>query len=365
MLHRLEIQRILLQIQEETTDPKDYITLFKQAIYVADKHGDLGWGIDLRIMLIREERCSSACIESPLAFAWLLEQARLHPEQLSESEFLEEYEWMICSAYGNVAIPLEQVHAIAADLEQKLEHFNFSKRSYYYTMAGFAQHRGDYALGATYIAKAKEEPFDEVCNEVVAYDNEIESASRLGHFDEAIALMHQMEYKKLRDFSLPFETYVVMGYFMARKGDERASSYLAKAKEEFAQLSEVNSSLLYGLTRLIYALHLLGDEDRWGYYEIIAGWDIDAEDDLQLMLSRHMMFVLDQPEQKQLTLSPSVPFYQQEGWYDLQALARAYKDSAYDWAKRFDLRNGNTFAQEDLKQMEEEQKRIQKLWITI
>ncbi|WP_353120351.1 hypothetical protein [Myroides odoratus] len=357
MLHRLEIQKILLQIQEEYTDSKHCIAQLKQAIYLADKHADLSWAIDLRIMLIREERCSSSCIESPLAFAWLLEQARLHPDQLSESEFLEEYEWMICSAYGNVNIPLEQVHAIAADLEQKLEHFKFSKRSYYYTMAGFAQHLGDYELGGAYVVKAREEALDDICGEAVVYDNEIESASRLGHFDEAIALMQQMEYKKIRDFSLPFETYVSMGYFMVRYGDDRAAVYLEKAKEEFTQLPEVNSSLLYGLTRLIYALHLLGDESLWHYYEIIAGWDIDAEDDLKLMLSRHMMFVLDQKEKKQLTLSPGVTFYQEDGWYDLKELSAAYKASAYDWAQRFDIRNGNTAAQEEIKRMEEENKR--------
>ncbi|MGG5507333.1 MULTISPECIES: hypothetical protein [unclassified Myroides] len=357
MFYRLEIQKILLQIQEYVQDSKDCIALLKQAIHLADKHGDINWGIDLRIMLIREERCSSACIESPLAFAWLLEQARLHPDLLSEVEFLEEYEWMICSAYGNVAISLDQVHAIAADLEEKLEQFKVSKRSFYYTMAGFAQHLGDYNLGAAYVAKAREEALSEDCSEAMAYDNEIESAARLGHFDQAIALMHQMEYKKIRDFSLPFETYISMGYFMMRYGDERARIYIDKAKEEFVKLPEVNSSLLYGLTRLIYALHLIEDEDRWGYYEIVAGWDIDAEDDLKLMLSRHMMFVLDQEEKKQLTLSPSVPFYQESGFYDLKVLALAYRKSAYDWAKRFDLRNGNTFAQDDLTRMEEENKR--------
>ena len=361
MLYRLEIQKILLQIQEYVKDSKDCIALLKQAIYIADKNGDISWGIDLRILLIREERCSSACIESPLAFAWLLEQAQLHPELLSEVEFLEEYEWMICSAYGNVAISLEQVQAIAQDLEQKLEQFNVSKRSYYYTMAGFAQHLGDYNLGAEYVAKAREEALGEECNEAVAYDNEIESASRLGHFDEAIELMHQMEYKKIRDFSLPFETYVSMSYFMARYGDERARIYIDKAKDEFANLPEVNSSLLYGLTRLIYTLHLLGDEDLWSYYEIMAGWDIGAEDDLQLMLSRHMMFVLDQEEKKQLTLSPSVAFYREDGWYDLKEIAQTYRTNALNWAERFDLRNGNSFATDDIQRMTEENNRKKRL----
>jgi len=324
---------------------------------LADKNDDLDWGVDLRIMLIREERCSSACIDSPLAFAWLLEQARLHPDQVSEIEFLEEYEWMICAAYGNVAIPLEQVYALAYDLEQRLNHFNVSKRSYYYTMAGFAQHLGDYALSEQYVEKAREEALDEICNEEMAYDNEIESASRLGEFDRAIDLMQQMEYKKLRDFSLPFETYISMGYFMARQGDQRAKIYLNKAKEEFTKLSEVNSSLLYGLTRMIYALHLVGDEDLWGYYEYIAGWDIEAEDDLKHMLSRHMLFVFDREGERHLTLAPTVSFYREDGNYPLTQIAQYYKEIAYDLAERFDQRNGNTFAQEELKKMQLENKR--------
>ncbi|WP_413511578.1 hypothetical protein [Myroides odoratus] len=357
MLYRLEIQRILLQIQEYVTDPKHCIALLKQGIYIADKHEDLDWSVDLRLMLIREERSSSSCIDSPLAFAWLLEQCRLHPEQLSEAEFLEEYEWMICSAYSNVAIPLDQVYAIAADLEQKLDHFKLSKRSYYYTMAGFAQHLGDYQLGSLYVDKAKNEALDDICSEAMAYDNEIENASRLGQFDAAIDLMLQMEYKKIRDFSLPFETYISLGYFMARYGDPRAGIYLDKAKEEFTKLSEVNSSLLYGLTRLIYALHLLEDEDLWGYYEIIADWDREAEDDLKHMLSRHLMFVLDRAESKQLSLPPSVSFYREDGKYEVKALAEAYRKEAYAWAERFDQRNGNAFALAELNKMELENKK--------
>lgn len=354
MLYRLEIQRLLLQVQAYAGDAKHCIGLFKQAIQIADKNEDLDWGVDLRVMLIREERSTSKCEESPVAFAWLLQQCELHPEVLDEAEFFEEYEWMICSAYSNLNFPLSQVYALAEDLEQRLEKHQFSKRSFYYTMAGLAQHLGDYIKSDFYVEKARMEPLDEICNETMVYDNEIENASRLGHFEEAKQLMVEMEYKKLKDFSLPFETYVSMAYFMAKAKHPEAIIYIAKAKEEFTQLSEINSSLLYGLTRLIYAMHLTNDEELWGYFEIMADWDLDAEDDLRYMFSRHLLIICDRDEIKHLELSPKTPFFKENGRYELNNLAAHYKAIAIDLAHHFDQRNGNENAINELKKLEKE-----------
>ncbi len=354
MLYRLEIQRLLLQIQESAGSAPHCIGLFKQAIQVADKNEDLDWGIDLRVMLIREERSTSKCEESPAAFAWLLTQCEQYPEQLDEAEFFEEYEWMICSAYSNLNFPLAQVYALANDLKERLDKHNFSKRSYYYTMAGLAQHLGDYELSDYYVEQSRTEPLDEICNETMVYDNEIENASRLGKFDEAMQLMQEMEYKKLNDFSLPFETYISMAYFMAKANFSKATIYIAKAKEEFTKLSEINSSLLYGLTRLIYAMHLCKDEDVWSYYEIMADWDQNAEDDLRYMLSRHMAFVFDREGEKKLQLSSKVPFFTSNNTYVLKDIAAYYKAIATDLAFQFDQRNGNSNAQNELKKLEKE-----------
>ena len=354
MLYRLEIQRLLLQIQESAGNAPHCIGLFKQAIQIADKNDDLDWGIDLRVMLIREERSTSKCEESPAAFAWLLAQCEQYPEQIDEAEFFEEYEWMICSAYSNLNFPLEQVYALANDLKTRLDKYDFSKRSYYYTMAGLAQHLGDYTLSNFYVEQARTEPLDEICNETMMYDNEIENASRLGNFDEAMQLMQEMEYKKLNDFSLPFETYVSMAYFMAKSNFGKATEYIAKAKEEFTKLSEINSSLLYGLTRFVYAMHLCKDEDAWSYYEIMADWDQNAEDDLRYMLSRHMAFVFDREGEKQLQLSPKVPFFNSKNSYVLKDIATYYFTIATDLASRFDKRNGNENAKNELKKLEKE-----------
>lgn len=347
-MYRLEIQKLLLQIEDNYEDIDFCIALLKQAIQIADKNGDADWAFDLRLYLIREERSTSHCRESMVAFAWLLEQCDAHSDHFDERELLLEYQWMICSAYSNSSIPLEQIEALIEDLKLRLERTNTSKRGLYYTMAGFNMQLGKPEKAKEYIALSDLEPFDEEFTEATSYDNNIENAVYMKNFDLAVELMNQMEYKKLTGFSLPFETYAAMACFMARGKDSRASIYAAKAKEEFEGITEVNSSLLYSMTRLSYALYLLDDESVWYYYEKMADWEVEAEDDLQLMMSRHFAVICSQGGEKRLTLSVKVPFFEEGGVYNLGALEKYYAEKASYFAKAFDQRNGNTFYQDEL-----------------
>jgi hypothetical protein len=347
-MYRLEIQKLLLQIEDNYEDIDLCIALLKQAIQIADKNNDIDWAFDLRLYLIREERSTSHCRESMVAFAWLLEQCDEQKDRFDERELLLEYQWMICSAYSNSSIPLEQIDALLQDLTMRLERTHSSKRGLYYTLAGFNMQLGNPTKAKEYIALSDLEPFDEEFTEATSYDNHIENAVCMKEFDRAVELMDQMEYKKLTAFSLPFETYAAMACFMARAKDSRATLYAEKAKEQFEQISEINSSLLYSMTRLSYALYLLNDESVWHYYEKMADWEVEAEDDLQLMMSRHYAMICSQGGEKKLTLSIKVPFFQESGVYNLSELASYYSAKAHYFAKAFDQRNGNNFYQNEL-----------------
>lgn len=347
-MYRLEIQKLLLQIEDNYSDFDLCFALLKQAIQIADKNNDVEWAFDLRLYLIREERSTSHCKESMVAFAWLLEQCDQNPDVFEETELLLEYQWMICSSYSNSVIPLEHIQNLLEDLELRLTRTQSSKRGLYYTLAGFSMQLGSAIDAKKYIELSEFEPFDEEFTEATSYDNRIENAVFLRDFDEAVDLMTQMEYKKLTAFSLPFETYSAMACYMARAKDSRALVYMQKAKEQFDTISEINSSLLYSVTRLAYSMFLLGDEDVWRFYEKMADWEVDAEDDLQLMMSRHFAVICNQEGTRILNLSGKVPFYRSSNEYDLKELAAYYKEKAERFAQAFDLRNHNDFYKNEL-----------------
>ncbi|MEC4112773.1 hypothetical protein [Myroides pelagicus] len=350
-MYRLEIQKILLAIEENFSDPEYCMNLLKQGIQIADKHNDLAWGIDLRYDLIHEERATSSCSESIAAFAWILNICDLYPEEFDESEFMLEYQWMLCSAYSNSLLTLDQINEVAKDLYIRLDRNNLSKRGYYFTMAEFAHNLGDYVTSEEYIAKGVLEAYDDENTEASEYDYRIEHLCLIKDFDQAIRLMDQMEVKKLAAFALPFETYCAMAYTMARANDKRAIIYLNRAKEAFDHLKEVNSSMLYSVVRLTYAMYQLGDEMYLQLYERIAEWEIDAEDDLLYMLSRHMTVIFRKGGTLTLNLSSRLIFYEETGIYDLGQLAVYYEGVAKQLATQFDHRNGSLFASSEYSEL--------------
>ncbi|MEC4052625.1 hypothetical protein VSP10_07460 [Myroides odoratimimus] len=350
-MYRLEIQKLLLAIDENLDDQELCLSFIRQGIQIADKHSDLDWGVELRYSLIHEERATSGCTESVLAFAWILDVCDRYPERFHESEFLLEYEWMLCSAYSNASLSTEQILAVADDLYARLERNHISKRGYYFTMAEYVQNIGDYAKGEEYIKLAMQEPYDDENIEIMEYDYRIENLVLMGRFDEAIVLMEQVELKKLSDFALPFETYCAMAYCMAKVEDVRASIYLEKAKASFETLREVNSSMLYSMTRLMYAMYLLKDSVMWSTFERIADWEIDAEDDLQFMLSRHAALICAQGGVIALDLSPRLSYYEPNGKYDLTQLYEYYDNIATRLGLQFDSRNGSDFCSKEYKEL--------------
>lgn len=353
-MYRLQIQKLALEIEEHYSDYDRCIALLQQAIQIADKHNDLDWGVDLRSYLIRKESATSMCIHSPAAFAWILNVCDEYPEEFSDAEFLGLYEWMLGAVNCNTDIPLEHTHTVALDLERRLEKNGMSKRGLYFCLAEFAQNRGDVAKGCEYIDLAKLESKEDDEDEVVEYDYSVERASIIGDFEEAIYLANQMELKKLSAFSLPFESYCAMTYFMARRGDGRASIYLEKAKEAFYKVEGVNSSMLFSMTRFIYTLHLLEDELLYSMFELVVDWQVGAEDFLQMAFSQHIAAVFVKGGTRELKISPKQPYYKQEGIYDLAVLAAYYYSIAESFSTKFDQRNGNNHCCTELKQLQEE-----------
>lgn len=344
MMYSLEIQKILLSINDNFDDVNFCLRGLKQAISIADKNEDLYWGMELRNDLIHEERATSQCKDSMACFAWILDKCDQFPLEFNQADYLMEYQWMLCSAYSNSNIELTQLYAISEDFIRRLDQTKLSKRGYYFTMADFSHIMGDFDMSKQYIESALKEEFDQENNLTSEYRYLIEHACITENNEQAIVLMEQMKTKNLVSYALPFESYAFVAYTLANINDSRANHYLELAKSSLETIENPNSSMIYGMTRLFYTMHLLEDPLRNAVFEQIVTWSLGAEDDLQFMFARHAAAMFKSMTTDFIAeLSHQVPYFCGSGVYSSVELYVFYNQIALDLANRFDRRNGNDF----------------------
>ncbi|MHC5200773.1 hypothetical protein [Myroides sp. LJL119] len=348
MHYGLEIQKLLMQVADNINDDNFVISCLKRAIDIADKHGDIHWGLEMRYSIILLERSSSKATHSMQAFAWILKVTDEDPEYYEQEQYLLAYLWMFCSAYSNKNVPLVNILSIAEDLESRLDRYGMSKKGFYFSLSLFYQGIGDGQKSTKYLELGVKEPFDQEFDLVSQYDYQIENAAINTDFNKAIYLSDQMQALKLRSFCLPFASFCTLAYYLAIQRDPRSEYYLEKAKQELVGIKDINSSMLYSMTRYLYAMYLLDDPMLWSTYQSISSWEIDAEDDLRLFLSMHMASICKKTTCIELDISRQIPFYNNTGVYDTQVMQKYFYKQARDLALEFDKRNKNTFRSDEL-----------------
>ena len=60
MRYTLEIQKLLLQTQNQNLHPREKASLLKEAIRIADENEDVSWAVEMRLDLIYELNLLSA-----------------------------------------------------------------------------------------------------------------------------------------------------------------------------------------------------------------------------------------------------------------------------------------------------------------
>lgn len=341
MSYNLEIQKVLLKL-DDLPSFSDKVKALKEAIAIADKHNDIDWGFDLRLDLIRKERNTSKCEESFPAFAWILNASDENEDYFDEADFLWEYKWMFCSAYRSAAIPMEQVLEIGEDLKRRLVKNGFSLRAYYNVMTGLALHLRDYKQAQEYIDLADAELVDDMTNcPACELDTKVETLLDLGFIDESLIKANDLINKKLTCYSMPFQTFCGFAYNLHKIGDERAAIYFDKAMEEYHAHDHYDSSVGYSMGLLVSYMNAINHPETWTFFERIAEWQIGAEDLHIYNFAKYMAPIMKNGGVRKLELSSQLPYYKESGEYDLAELFVYFKELAYEYADRFDKRNGN------------------------
>lgn len=353
MNHNLEIQKILLKL-ETVTHPEDKINLLKQAILIADASNDLDWGFDLRLDLISQEKDTSHCIESFLAFTWILSTHDANPDLFNEDDFLWEYKWMAAAARRNVNISRHQVEEIMIDLKVRMERNGYTPRGYYSVMMYWNLFIGNIEEANRFIELRDNTPRDRMSHcPACELDAKVEIELIEGKFDKAITTANDLITKKLTCGMMPLSTFCNLTYYLTKGCDPRAGEYFIKAEEEIAEAKENDTSLISNISDLIPYLSKFDKNKAWEYFQKYAHWEIGAEDAISFDFSKNILTLLQNTKQlkMKLTMNEHLPYFKIDGNYNISELYNYYFLKAKKLAEQFDERNGTNALMNALKEI--------------
>ena len=132
MRYTLEIQKLLLQTQNDNLHPREKANLLKEAIRIADENEDVEWATELRLDLIYELNLLSADAEEITVFSKILDDYENHKDVIKEDDLLWKYKWIWACTFDLPEIPMEQVQAIGEDYKTRILRNGYSLRSYYH-----------------------------------------------------------------------------------------------------------------------------------------------------------------------------------------------------------------------------------------
>lgn len=351
MNYNLEIQKLRLKVKT-TKHPEDRINLLKQAIQIADANSDLDWGFDLRLDLIRQEIDTSHCVESFLAFTWILNTSYSNPEMFNESDFLWQYKWMANASYRNSHISKEQIESILDNMRMRMEKNGYTLRGYYIIMAYWFMHQGDLAKAEEFLEERDKTSRDQMSHcQACELDTDVEIQLRKGLFDKAIATADDLITKKLTCGVMPLVTFCNLTHYLGEADHPRAKEFFEKAEEEFRLLDENDSSRLSNIADLLLYLTKANKNKAWEYFQKYADWEIGADDLISYDFSKNILPLLKEGGRRKLDVSSKQPYYATDGDYNLDDLYSYYLTKATNIGRQFDERNGNNYYILQLKEM--------------
>lgn len=343
MDYNLQIQKLLVQVDGELSVENKAI-LLKQAINIADSHNDIEWGYDLRLDLM--DICSGVAKNTDAlpAFVWLLDATDRNSDLFDEADLLWKYKWMIDSAARNSKISMEQINSITADFKIRLQRSGYSLRSYYGILVSIGFITENMLMTKSNIALREPCEFDDMSDSAShdLYDR-ILYHLMVDEIDEALALHNEMVKKSTQNLGNMFAINSCYAEYLTRTGRlSEAERFIASAEKNLADMQgDKECWLMVTLSSLIYAFNVTDVEKAWRYFEQYAHWFEEGEEYDMLIFGLNMLPLLKRGGERKLDLKPHVPYYNNNGVYNVSQLFDYFYTITNALAQAFDERNGN------------------------
>ncbi|MTG96912.1 MULTISPECIES: hypothetical protein [Myroides] len=338
----LEIHKLLLESQD-LPNPKDRLKLLNTAIGIADKHNDSVWGFETRLLLINTENFTPSSKLSYPAFVWILEKVDQSDSPFDEKEIMGEYKWLAATSYGIASLSKEVLEHITEDFKKRLVRNGFSLRSYHHLKALGLQQLRKFVEAREVIDLIKESPLDDLSDNM-PFELSLEAYNYLGleDYDAALIVAQDLFNNRFSYINTAFEAYCVFAFEFYRINDDRKDKYFELAKANLPEfnahdcITYIRAKILY-----MYLLHQYGHESCWEHFEQVCIWEHEADDFYSFFFLKYAICLLKDGGIRSFNFPTYLPYYKEDGIYDLSEMLSIFKERTIGYAKQFDERNGN------------------------
>jgi hypothetical protein len=336
----------LLEEAEELPYGPSRMALLEEAVHLADAHQDALQGNAVRKKLVETAVFSGYPEKALVAFSWRLAQADREPERFPEKDLLWEYKWIAARLPKFSQITRKQIEDDLDDLTRRSLRCGYGLRALHSLRWKIAVDMHEPALAREYYRKWEKTPRDGNTNCTACEQQErVRFHLFMDKKDKALKLAEPILRGWLRCAEIPHITYAHVLLPLLQRGHiEKAVECHHKGyrliHHNLNYLAQVGDHLTFlTLTdNLARAIKL---------FEKHLGWALESKDQHErwrfYLAAQFLMFRVAESGQTmlKLRLPKAAPGYQEDGRYDVSALAAWIEEMCRDLAKCFDARNGN------------------------
>lgn len=353
MRYTLEIQKLLLQVQDNSLHPREKANLLKEAIRIADENEDAVWATELRLDLIYQLNLLSADLEEITVFSRILDDYENNKDEVDEYDLLWKYKWIWVCAFDVPEIAKEQVDAIGEDYKARILQRGYSLRSYYQCQAVMFIRMKRYEEAKECFDRMLDERLDDLSCEACELNFMLDYYLETGQFEEAYSRAQPLISKQLTCFEGNLRAYMKLAYYAQKAGKpEIAADMCARAEEALVGREKDEYMLLY-LGLFVAYQFMINPERGWEYAERCISWSLRTNQNKRYRFSRDMVEALKYESRPEVRLSLPVefPLYHSDGVYSVDELRGYFYRQAEELAGKYDNRNGNSGYTDRLKEI--------------
>lgn len=353
MRYTLEIQKLLLQVQNDSLHPREKANLLKEAIRIADENEDVEWATELRLELIYQLNLLSEDLEEIAVFSKILDDYENNKDVVDVYDLLWKYKWIWVCAFDVPEIPKEQVDAIGEDYKARILQNGYSLRSYYQCKAVMYIRMKRYEEAKECFDRMLDERVDDLTCEACEINFMLDYYLETGRFEEAYSRAQPLISKQTTCFEANLRAYMKLAYYAQKAGKpEIAADMCAHAEEALVGREKDEYMLLY-LGLFVAYYFMINPERGWEYAERCISWSLRTNQNKRYRFSCDMVEALKYESRPEvhLSLPAEFPLYHSDGVYSVDELRGYFYRQAEELADKYDDRNGNSGYTDRLKEI--------------